>query len=127
ESGRGLKAPAERHQLTAGNVSLREPAAGRLGAVYIDVERRIVEILLDARIGDARHLAHVAQDLVGDAPVGLDVGAFDLNIDGRGENEVQDLREQVCRQEIERDAGKFAGQSRAQLADIIRGGAVGFL
>ena len=48
--------------------------------------------------------------LVGDLAIACDVGAFDLNVDGRGQAEVQDLGDDVGRQEVERGAGKLARQ-----------------
>ena len=59
------------------------------------MEFRVIEVLLDARVGDAGHLANLVQYLVGDLPIALDVGSFDLNIDRRRQAEVQNLRDDI--------------------------------
>ena len=104
EHRRGLEAAAQRIQHAARDVALGQPVLLRLGAVDVDLEIGVVEILLDARVDDARHRAHLLQDLVGDVAVVVDVGAVDLDVDRRRQAEVQDLGDHVGRQRIERDA-----------------------
>ncbi len=91
----------------------REPALGRLGAVDRDVELRVVEVLLDAQVDQAGHLAELVQHLVGDPAIALDVGALDLHVDRRGQAEVEDLRDDVGGQEVEGHAGKLLRQRSA--------------
>ena len=43
-----------------------EAALRRLGAVHRDVKLRVVEILLDAQVGNAGHMAELLEHLVGD-------------------------------------------------------------
>ena len=96
EKGRSrLKASAQRHQQAAGDVALGEAAAGCFRAVHVDMEFRVIEVLLNARVDDTRYLAYLVQYLVGDLSIALDVGALDLNIDGRGQAKVQNLSDDV--------------------------------
>ena len=46
---------------------------------------------------------------------------FYLDIHRRRQSKVQDLRDHVCRQEIERGARELAGQDRTQRPDVIGG------
>ena len=46
-------------------------------------------------VGDAGHLANLAQDLVGDLTIVLDIGSFDLNIDRRRQAKVQNLGDDI--------------------------------
>ena len=92
---RGLKAAAQRHQQAGSDVSLREASSGGLRSIHCHIERRVIEILLDAGVGDAGHLANLAQDLVGDLTIVLDIGSFDLNIDRRRQAKVQNLGDDI--------------------------------
>ena len=49
-----------------------------------DIERRIVEGLLHACVGDARNMAELIENLVRDLAIAVEIGAGDLDIDGRG-------------------------------------------
>jgi hypothetical protein len=51
--------------------------------------------LLDASVDDAGHFAHLVEDAVGNAVVGLDVGSIDLYVDRRPEPEIQNLGDHV--------------------------------
>ena len=57
---------------------------------------------------------NLVEHLVGDCAVAFDVGAVDLDVDRRGQAEVEDLGDDVGGQEVERRAGKFARQLLAQ-------------
>ena len=76
-------------------------------AVDVHVQRRVVEDLLDARVGDSRHLF----DLDGRSSprrrlVFLALVADDLHVDGRRQAEIEDLADDVGRQEGEGGAGE---------------------
>src|SRR6266852_8690354 len=60
EIWRSLKAAAQRDQQAIGDVARREAALHCLGAVDLDVKSRVIEILLNARIGQAWHMAEAA-------------------------------------------------------------------
>ena len=72
-------------------------------------ELRLVEGLLDAQVDEAGNLPEL-RSAAGSRTARLprDVGADDLDVDGRGQPEVQDLADDVGRQEVERDAGELA-------------------
>ena len=124
EGRRRLEAAAQRHQQAAGEVAGREAALGGLRAVDGDVELRIVEALLDPEVHQPRHLAQLVQHLVRHAAVALDVRALDLHVDRRRQAEVDDLRDDVGRQEIERHAGELRRQPFPERADVVGGGPV---
>ena len=79
----------------------------------------VIEILLDTRIGNARHVANLCQDLVRDLAIRLYIGAVDLNIHRRRQSEIQNLRDDIGGQKVKRHAGKFHGKILAQVADVI--------
>ena len=110
--GVDLEAAAQGVEDAVRDVALGEARLLRLGAVDRDLEVGIVERLLDAGIDDAGHVAHLVQDAVGDAAIALDVGAVDLDVDRRGQAEIQDLGDDVRGQEVEGDAGKSLRQRR---------------
>src|SRR5262249_35204213 len=122
-----LVASAQREQHAVGHVPRREARPRRLGPIHAHLELRIVEVLLDAEIREAGHLAQLVQDLVGNRPVALDVVSLDLHVNGGGETEVQDLGDDVRGHEIKGDAGELLGQTPAKSAHVIGGGAMAFL
>ena len=120
EKHRGdLKAPAQGIEYIAGHIAFGISTLGRFRAVNIDIEFRIVEGLFDARIHDARDLADLAQYLVGDLAIAIDIRAIDLDVNRRRQPEVQNLRHHIGRQERERGQGKFPCEIRAQAPHII--------
>ena len=75
--------------------------------------------MLDARIRDAGNPADPAQQLVGVGEVRGLVRAADLQVDRRGRAEIQDLADDVGRQEREAQAGKQPRQLLAQRLDML--------
>jgi hypothetical protein len=73
-----------------------------------------VEGLLDAGVGGAGNVFHVVEQLLGVDAVVLQIGSDDLDVDGRGEAEVEDLGDDVDRQDVEGDAGELAGEDFAE-------------
>ena len=124
EIGRGLEASAERDQNALSDILLREPDGGCARAVHVHRHAGVVERLLDAGIDGAGNVAHVVEHALGQGAVCVEIGAHDLDVDGRRQAEVQDLRDDVHRQRIKRHAGVFAGQHLAQHFDIVRRGVV---
>ena len=90
------------------------------------MQRRQRQHLLHVDIGGAGNLPHPVRDLLRDEVVALHVGAGDLNVDGRRQSEVQDLRHDVGRLEEELHSRKAARQFLAQRADVSRRGVVMF-
>ena len=127
ERGRDLKTSAQRNQQAVGDIARRVAALRGFGAVDRDVKLRVIEILLDARVGHAGHVANLFQDVIRNRAIRLDIGAVDLNIHRRRQSEIQNLRDDVGREKIKRHAGKFGGQILAQVADVIRSGMVVFV
>ncbi len=66
--------------------------------------------------------SHPIGNLLRDLVVGRHVGADQLNIDGRGQAEVQNLGNDVGRLEEEFHAGKLPRQTFAQPANVVRRG-----
>src|SRR4029077_6077193 len=62
--------------------------------------------------------------MTGEFAICIQVSPDDLNINGSGKPEVQNLRDDVCRQEIKRNAGEFLRELQAQIVHILSGGAV---
>ncbi len=121
-----LDAAAERDQHAVGDVVLGKSGLRGLGAVDIDVEFRIVGLLLDAQIGNATDMSEFGKHLVGDAVISHRCRAIDLNVDRRRQTKVQRLGDDVSRQEIERNPGKFARELLTQRAHVVRGPVVLF-
>ena len=76
------------------------------------------------RVGYAGNVANLFQDTVCNGAVTLDIRAVDLNVDRRGQSEVQNLRDDIGGQKVEGDAGKLSRQLPAQIANVVRGGMV---
>ena len=124
---RDLRAAGEIDDEAVGDVALGQADILRAGAVDIDVEGRIVRRLLDARIGNAGNPADPAQQLVGVGEIRFQIGAADLQVDRRRRAEIQDLADDVGRQEREAHAGKLPRQLLAQRLDVFGGRPVAFL
>ena len=80
------------------------PPCSRLGAVHVDVEVRIIEVLLDAGPRCRARGESVIEHADGNFAIGVDVAPVDLNVDGRGQAEIQNLGHDVGRQKRESDA-----------------------
>ncbi len=110
ERRRRLDAAGKRVLQVLRHVALAHPDQLGAGAVDVDIERRRVEGLLDARVRDAGHPLDFGQNHVGVGAVGLDVRADNLHVDRRREAEVKDLGDDVGGQEREVRSGKLARQ-----------------
>ena len=119
EGRRGLKAAAGRHQQALHHVALGKARALRHGAIHVHGEIRIVEALLDAHVRSAGHILHLIEQPLGKREVALLVGSNDLDVDGRGQAEVENLRHHVHRQGVELGAGKTPWQTRRAAAPHI--------
>ena len=122
---RDLAAAGEIDHQAVGHVALGHADILRARAVDVDVEARAVERLLDARIGEARNVAQPAQQLLRIGEVRRQIGAADLQVDRRRRAEIQDLADDVGRQERERHAGEARRQFLAQRCGHIRRSAGG--
>ena len=126
EFRRGLKTAAQRNQRAVGDIVLRVPALFGLGAIDGDVDLGLIERLVHPQIGGAGNGLELIEKIDRELAVGFDIGAAHLNVDGRGQAEIEDLADDIGGHEVKRDARKFARQAFAQLADILAGGPVAF-
>src|SRR6202012_3835994 len=99
--GRDLAAAGQGGQEAVGDVTLRQAQLGDAGAVDVDAQFRPAFRLLHAHVGQPADAADLFEQNVGVGAVGGGVGARDLQVDGRGRAEVQDLADDVGRQEGE--------------------------
>ncbi len=92
----------DKRRLNAGRgVAFRQPDDAGEFAVEIDFQRRILELLLDARVGDARNMADLRKQLVGEGAAGVEVGAGDLDVERRRRAEIEDLADDIGGKERE--------------------------
>jgi hypothetical protein len=119
-----LEAAAEGDEDALRDVGLGEADFFGASAVDIHGHIRVVEWLLDAGIGCAGNVADFIEHLLGEGAVAVEVRADDLDVNGGGEAEVEDLGDDVNGQHVEGDPGIFAIQHVAQALDVGRGGVV---
>src|SRR5690606_8861648 len=120
ERRRDLHRPGEIDDHAVGDIALGEPGVLRARAVDIDTEGRQATRLLNARIGNPRNALDVREQRFGINEVRAYVVTPNLQVDGRGRAEVQDLTDDVGRRERERGSGKTFRQLFAQPANVIR-------
>ena len=110
-----LAAAGERGEQVRRHVRLGQSQERRLAAIDIHVQRRVIKRLLDAQVRDARDLVHARQQRVGVDAIGLDIEAGHLHVKRRGQTKVQDLTDDVRRQEGER-GGRVEQRSASRAA-----------
>ena len=123
EGGRDLAAAGQGQQQVVGHIALGD--AQLLGAAAIRVHAHFRQIvrLLDAGIDEARDMPQRFQQLIGHVAV-LRARADDLDVDGRRDAEVQDLADDVGRQEREGGCpGTRRGRSRRRMRTYFEVGA----
>src|SRR6202021_1278806 len=104
-------------------IAFRQPDDAGEFAIEIDFQRGVLELLLDAGIRNARDVADLRKQLVRERAAGVEVGAGDLNIEGRRRAKIEDLGDDVSGKERESCAGKSRRQLLAQSLHIdVRGG-----
>ncbi len=118
---RGLRTARQGRQHGGRRILFGDTDQAAERAVDIDVQRRLLERLLDPRIGDAGDLFDARQQRVGVLPIRRHIVADDLQVDRRGDAEIEDLADHVGRQKGERGAGKLTRQLLAQRLDVVRG------
>src|SRR5207244_725174 len=96
----------------------------RLGAIDVNLERRIVQRLGNPEIGQARNAAQLVFELRGQCVVGAQVGSGDLHIDHRRETEIQNLANDIGSLEVAYHLGKADRQHPPNLILIHRRGAM---
>ncbi len=87
-------------------------------AIYVDVETRIAWRLLDTRIGNTRHEAQSAQQRGRVLEVRGQIRSAHLHIDRGGRAEIEDLTDDVRRQEGEGDTRETYGEHLSELLNV---------
>ena len=123
---RDLRTSRQIDDHAVGDIARGQAEILRARAVDIDIESRIVRRLLNARVGDTGNETNAPQQIVGIFEIGFAVGPTHLQIDRRRCTEIQNLADDIGRQERKRDAGEFARQLLAQLTHILRCRAMAF-
>ena len=100
---------------------LGEPDHAAQLAVDVDIELRIVERLLDARIGHARNMPNLAQQLLGEGAVGLRSAPATCTSIGAGEPKFRIWLTMSAGRNEKVVPGNALRQLLAQLLDIGRG------
>ena len=110
--GRGLKTPAQGDQQAGRHIPLGESDLLHFRAVRLHLQARQIEHLLDMHVHRAGNVAKLIGDFVGDVVIRLLVPADDLDVNGRGQPEVQDLADDVGRLKKEGDAREMPDSDR---------------
>ena len=110
--GRGLAGASQRDEHALSYVLLGQADLAGLQAVYIDVERGVGDLLMNVRVGYAGNGLHLFEKLLGELVVVLGTPG-DLEIDGCGQAEVEDLVRDVRRSEEEGTVRELLMQVRA--------------
>ena len=110
---RRLRAARQRRLKAGSGIAFRQPDDAGEFAIEIDFQRGVLELLLDAGIRHARDGADLRQQLVGEGAAGVEVGAGDLNIEGRRRAKIEDLGDDIRRKEGESCARKSQRQPLA--------------
>ncbi len=118
----GLLGAGERAEDAVGDVLLGEAELGGLGAIDGDVEAGGVVGFVDAEVDGAGDEADAGEEFLGEGVDLLAVGAGELDVDGSGEAEVENLGDDVGGREPEGHVGKVFGHLVADLADDLGGG-----
>ena len=92
--------------IARGDAELQSPRA-----VDLDVEIRRIDFLLQMRVDDAGDLGDAAAQILGNAQILDAIVADGAHVDLRGEPEIQDLRRDVGRLEIEHVRREAAGST----------------
>ena len=107
-----------------GRVDLREPNLCGFRPIYIEVKLRAVEDLMYVKIHRARNALQLGQNPVRKGPAGFDVVSRELKVDRGGKSEIQNLGDDIGRQNIEDSSGEFARKSLSQGANVVGGRAM---
>src|ERR1035437_3502613 len=105
-----LKAAAQRVEHTRGDVLLRVPTLRGLGAIHIHLKSGIVERLLNAKVGETGNVAELGEKLVCLGLACIRVVAFNLNVDGRGQSKVENLRRDIGGHSAQRHGRRLADE-----------------
>src|SRR5258708_4182966 len=122
EVWRDLEAPAQRVQHARSNVFFLVSRLQCLGPVHVHIKRWVVEWLLDVQVGQPGHLVQIRHDLLGDFVIRLNVASFNLDVNRRGQAEIQNLGHDVRRRKIESGPWELPRKLSTKNSNIISGG-----
>jgi hypothetical protein len=109
-----LQAASQRRQHRISRIFLAEPNQAGQRTIHLDVQRWLLERLLDACVGNPGNVVDSRQHCVGIGPIRRQIVAHHLQVDRCRCAEIQDLGHHVGWQEGERRAGEQAeGVDRA--------------
>src|SRR6267143_4099943 len=115
-----LEAGAERNEQAVCDVALGEAELLRPSAIDLYAQLRRVRHLVQSDIDRAGNLFHPRLDLACDCIIGLLGVTGDLDVDWRGQTEIQNLADDVCRLEIEAQLRKARRELLAHRLHIRR-------
>ena len=93
----------------------------RFLSIDVDHEGRRIDDLVHVDVDHPRHAAHPLRNLPGERVVGSPVLAHDLDVDGRGQAEIQDLANDVAGLEEECRVRELSGELLAQRLHVREG------
>jgi len=123
EVRRRQPARTQRGEQRIRHVLLREPDLAGARAINIDAQLGAVHPLLQMDVGRSADLRHPGLDLLGQGKV-FGAGSGDLDIDGRGQAEVQNLAHDIRSRKRELHVRKIALKPFPEHAHIVRRGTV---
>jgi hypothetical protein len=99
EVRRGLRATGKRDEQILRHIARLESRLHRLGAIDLKIDRRCITRLVNLQVDEARHAAQPLQQVLRDPAIGGEIIAGHLNVNRRGQAEIQDLADDVGRRE----------------------------
>ena len=127
EIGRDLLGRAQAHIDVGGDVVRFQAELGRPRTIDVGEERRSIDLLLEMRIGDSRNCRDPSPELLRHPQVRRPVVADGPHIDLCRKAEIEDLRHDVGRLEIEGHLRERGRQDLAQLSHVVGGRGVTLL
>src|SRR5438270_2980040 len=117
EVRRDLCAGTQRDIEIVGDIELGQAELGCLGAIYVEVQIRAVQDLMDVGIDNSRDTGDPALNLSGEREI-RGVESLNLDVNRRRQSEIQNLTHDVGRLEIEGQVREGLRQLLAHLRDI---------
>jgi len=125
--GSDLEAAAERVEGAVGDVALGEARLRGFCAIDVDFVERVIKWLLHVGVGNSGDLAQFSENFVGHTAIPFRVRAFDLDVHGGWQAEVENLRGDIGGQKIESGTGILRGQLLAEFPQIRGSGVMIFV
>jgi len=123
EIGGGLETATQRDENALRDITGIHADLGDSGAVDVHPDRRQIHQLLHVHVSGAGHLAEAVGNLIRERMAGLDIGADDLNVDGSGQTEIQNLSNDVGGLKEKLHSGETPRQLLTQLPNVVAVGA----